>query len=208
MAGGVKGKNCRSVRMRYVYELVYRILRSARAAVKHEYEAFRLFLLPATRCGKEYEEGSIFLNSSVVRRSEWGSKADAVLNDTGPNLALEISATWINRSTRIGLGERTGLLGQQRSDWGSKLNDVMIDTGPFRAFRILRHIGVKTDGDPNRDQRSILSPVKRFYPFPLRSENGAAKPNREAFLRSKRGSNVESVLIETGPILVRFRLLS
>nr|CDJ98051.1 unnamed protein product [Haemonchus contortus] len=84
-------------------------------------------------------------------------------------------------------------------------------------------------GDPNRDQRSILSSERRFYSPPLRSENGAAKPNREAFLqlghfedykygtvhwnsyrvgRSKRGSNVGSVLIETGPILVWFRLLS
>nr|CDJ85242.1 unnamed protein product [Haemonchus contortus] len=50
-------------------------------------------------------------------------------------------------ATRILLGERIGLLGQQRSDWGSKLNDVMIDTGPLRAFRILRQIGVKTDGE-------------------------------------------------------------
>uniref|UniRef100_A0A7I5EDB6 Uncharacterized protein n=1 Tax=Haemonchus contortus TaxID=6289 RepID=A0A7I5EDB6_HAECO len=86
----------------------------------------------------------------------------------------------------------------------------MIDTGPFHAFRILRQIDVKTVGDPNRDQRSILSSERRFYSPPLRSENGAAKPNREAFLqlghfedykygtvhwnsyrvgRSKRGSN-------------------
>nr|CDJ98050.1 unnamed protein product [Haemonchus contortus] len=109
--------------LRYVYELVYKILRSERAAVKHKYEALRLFRLPATRCRKEYEEGSIFLNSSVVRRSERGSKADAVLTDPGPYLALEILRSGqigvkTNReelslaATRIGLGERIGLLGQ------------------------------------------------------------------------------------------------